>query len=65
MNDETQLVKHYESLGYKDLGWLNTSDKAFNAASVSTKKQMHQIGRNIHLLACHDLKVFARVDSGD
>ena len=65
MNNREELVKYYESVGYKYLGYVNTSVKAHNAALESVEKQWHEIGRNLHLVACHDLKVYFIVDSGD
>jgi len=65
MNDENQLKKHYESLGYKDLGWVNIDEKARVTTQKSKDNQWHQVGRCLYLIACHDLKVFAMVDTGD
>lgn len=65
MNNREQLEKHYKSLGYKYFGWVNDLGKAYTAAQESKDKQTHEIGRNLHLIACHDLKVYVLVDSGD
>ena len=65
MNNELELRRHYQSLGYKDLGCVNISKKAYNAIQDSKDKQWHEIGRCLHLIACHDLKVFATCDSSD
>lgn len=65
MNDRNELEKHYKSAGYKDLGWANMNPEACEIVGTSTKKQVHEFGRNLHLIACHDLKVFLKVDSGD
>lgn len=65
MNNQQQLEKHYESLGYKYLGCVNTSAKAQEASQQSTNKQWHEIGRNLHLIALHDLKAYVLVDSGE
>ena len=65
MNNQEQLEKHYKSLGYSYLGYVNTNKKAHNASLKSTDKQWHEVGRCLHLVACHDLKVYVMVDSGD
>lgn len=65
MNDEKHLTYYYQSQGYKDLGCINISKKASDAYQKSKDRQEHQIGRNYYLIACHDLKVFMTVDSGD
>lgn len=65
MNNKEQLEKYYRSIGYKYLGWVNTNEKAYNAVQDSKDAQWHEIGRNLHMVACHDLKVFVFVDSSD
>lgn len=65
MNNRAQLEKHYKSLGYQYLGYVNTNEKAYNTSLESQSKQWHEIGRCLHLVACHDLKVYVLVDSGD
>lgn len=65
MNNEEQLRKHYKSLGYKDLGWVNINQKAIEATKKSQNTQWHEVGKCLHLIACHDLKVFAMCDSSD
>lgn len=65
MNDEQRLEEYYLSIGYKDYGWVNTNTKAIEAMQKSSRKQYHPIGRCLDLVACHDLKVFVKVDSGD
>lgn len=65
MNNQEILEKHYESLGYKNLGYVNTSEKAFNACQKSATKQWHKVASNLHLVALHDIKAIVLVDSGD
>lgn len=65
MNDETKLTKHYSSLGYTCLGCININSKALEAYQKSKNKQTHTIGICYYLIACHDLKVFFTMDSGD
>lgn len=65
MNDEYNLKKYYKSIGYKDLICANTRLDAQEAYQKSKNKQEHKIGRCYYLIACHDLKVFFTVDSGD
>lgn len=65
MNDEIQLRNHYQSLGYKFVGSLNFQSAAVDAYQKSKNKQEHKIGRCEYLIACHDLKVFMLMDSGD
>lgn len=65
MNNEEQLVKHYKSLGYKDLGWVNINKIAIEETQKSKDKQWHKVGRCLHLIACHDIKAFAMCDSSD
>ena len=65
MNNQHELEQHYKSQGYKDFGCVNYQEKAYKAMSKSKNKQYHQIGRNLHLVALHDLKAFVTVDSGD
>ena len=65
MNNEEQLKKHQKSLGYIDLGWVNISEKAYNACQDSKNKQWHEVGRCLHLIALHDKKAFVMIDSGD
>jgi hypothetical protein len=65
MMNQDFLEKHYKENGYKNLGWVNISTKAQEAYSESEQKQWHEIGRNLHLVALHDLKAFVLIDSGD
>ena len=65
MNNCEELVKHYKACGYKDFGYVNYQDKAMVAFGKSFNKQWHEIGRNIHLVALHDLKGYVIIDSGD
>ena len=65
MNNRNELERHYDSLGYRFLGYVNTNERAYNASLQSKEKQWHEIGRCLHLVACHDLKVYFLVDSGD
>ena len=65
MNNQLELERHYKMHGYKNAGCVNYQEKAYKAMSKSKNKQYHQIGRNLHLVACHDLKVFVTIDSGD
>ncbi|MBQ2397630.1 MAG: hypothetical protein II304_11455 [Bacteroidales bacterium] len=57
--------KQYKQAGYTCLGWINISTKAQEAYHKSKNTQWHEIGRNLHLIACHDLKSYMMVDSGD
>lgn len=65
MENEFYLRKQYEMLGYKDLGCVNTNQKAYDAVQKSTNKQWFQIRKNLHFVVCHDLFIFATIDSGD
>ena len=65
MNNRNELEQHYKSQGYKDYGCVNYQEKALNAMIKSQNKQYHEIGRCLHLVALHDLKVFVTVDSSD
>lgn len=65
MNNRDVLERHYKELGYKFLGWANTNIGAQEAYQKSSDKQYHPVGRCIDLIACHDLKVYFLVDSGD
>lgn len=65
MNNREELEKHYKSLGYTYSGCVNYQEKALNAMQASKEKQYHEIGRCLHLVACHDLKIYVIVDSGD
>lgn len=65
MNNREQLQKHYTNLGYKFVGWVNFNQKAAESVQESKDNQWHEVGKCLHLVACHDLKVFAMVDSGD
>lgn len=65
MNNREELVKYYKNQGYQDLDYANINAKAFNAMQNSQNKQWHQVGKCLHLVACHDLKVFFMVDSSD
>lgn len=64
MNKEW-LENYYKNAGYTCLGWVNISTDAQEAYQKSENKQWHEIGRNLHLVACHDLKVYVMIDSGD
>lgn len=65
MLNQEYWEKLYKANGYKCLGWVNISTDAQKANCESTNKQVHEIGRNLHLVACVDLKVYFMVDSGD
>lgn len=65
MNNLHELEQHYKSQGYEYLGYVNTNTKAQESYQKSENKQWHEVGRNLHLVACHDLKVFVMIDSGD
>lgn len=65
MNNRDELEKYYDSQGYQCLGYINTNQKAYEASLKSTNKQWHEVGRCLHLVACHDLKVYFMIDSGD
>ena len=65
MNDEYTLTRYYERIGYKNLDSANLRLDAQEAYQKSKDKQEHKIGRCYYLIACHDLKVFFTVDSGD
>lgn len=65
MNNEQKLREYYLSLGYEDYGCVNLQKKAADAMQKSSDKQYHPIGRCLDLVACHDLKVFVTIDSGD
>ena len=65
MNNELELIKHYTSQGYKNLGCVNLSIKAQEAHQKSKNRQEHKIGRCEYLIACHDLKVFVTMDCSD
>ena len=65
MNNENELRKHYDTQGYAYLGYVNINQKALDAYQQSKNKQEHKIGRCEYLIACHDLKVYVKVDSGD
>ena len=65
MNDYENLCTHYQSKGYKFVGSVNFDTKAVEAYQKSKNKQEHKIGCCEYLIACHDLKVFMLMDSGD
>lgn len=65
MMNQEWLENYYKNAGYTCLGWVNISKDAQKAYQKSEKKQWHEIGRNLHLIACHDLKVFIMIDSSD
>lgn len=65
MYDETTLVQEWRKKGYKDLGVANMNLAAARAIQGSKDQQSFRIGRNYDFIVCHDLKVFARLDSGD
>ena len=65
MNNQNELEKYYEEKGYKFLGCVNYNEKAHNACYNSKDRQWHEIRRNFHLVALHDLKAYVFVDSSD
>lgn len=59
------MEREYLQKGYKNLGCVNINRKAYEAFQKSTDKQEFKIGRCEYLVVCHDLRVFATIDSGD
>lgn len=66
MLNEAQLEKYYDGLGYKNLGLANFHPQITQeAAQKSTNKIIHNLGRNLQMVVCCDLKVYFTVDSSD
>lgn len=65
MNNFENLSSYYQSQGYKFLGSVIFNSEAVEAYQKSQDRQEHKIGRCEYLIACHDLKVFFIMDSGD
>ena len=65
MYDEVMLYNKFTAMGYKNLGCVNINPKAHEAVQKSNNAEWFKTGRCEQFVVCHDLKVFATVDSGD
>lgn len=63
--NEYEIRKKYGDLGYKYLGSVNISPKAYEACCKSKQRETHTIGNCLQLVVLHDLKAMVEIDSGD
>ena len=63
--DSFRISNEYRAKGYKYLGWVNTSEKAYNAYQESKQRETIETGRCLCIVLLHDIKAIIEIDSGD